>query len=532
MRTSIFGKFSVIFTVIIILTSVFSCILMYNFVENYTVDSRREDIRAAIDDLEIMYIQYLVSYSNGVTESGEWSSVQAKEDCDDKLNRFKERMQFYFKQLDSHIYFSKDDGRLLFSYPYLPNINTLTNAEYLSKNIYLNLLKVNESGEDVYYFSKKQQFFTGAMENISVDSEGFSEIKGDFYGLYSSEDTPRFTVSKIVYFQYPDSLNSVEYGKITFCSSMVPVEKAKTTILNYFILITVITIIAELVVLLAITKKITKPITKVEKMTKDLAKGNYRGKIQNTSHDEIGVLIDSYNNLADALDSLDKMRSDFIAAVSHELRTPMTTIRGFVDAMLDGVIPPDRQQHYLTVIKEEIIRMNALVNDLLDMARLQSGAVQLDLQKYDIVSIIYNIVSKLEPIITEKDINIVYDIDCEKNIVITDKASIERVLINLIQNSVKFTPVGGTITLGLRQSEGLSYVSVADNGIGIKEDELQYIFERFYKADKSRGLDKKGTGLGLAITKSIIDAHGQTITVESKLGEGTKFTFTLQGKER
>lgn len=199
--------------------------------------------------------------------------------------------------------------------------------------------------------------------------------------------------------------------------------------------------------------------------------------------------------------------------------------------MIDGVIPPTRQAHYLNVIKEEIIRMNGLVNDLLDMTRLQSGAVQLDIQSHDIIQIIRGVVTKLEPIIKEKDINIMYHFSCDSCHVATDRASIERVLINLIQNAVKFTSNGGKIVLSVKRNDNNVLVSVADNGIGIASEELPFVFERFYKADKSRGLDKKGTGLGLAITKSIIEAHGQTIKVVSKINEGTKFTFTLQRKD-
>lgn len=531
MKTSIFGKFSVLFTIIIVLSSILSCVLMYNFVEKYAVDSRREDIYIAIDDLEVMFIQYMVSYNNGVTESGEWSSDSAREDCEDKLKRFSERIQFYYKQLDADIYVSQDDGKLLFSYPYLPNVDTLVAAEYLPKDVYTKLISVNEEGEVAYYFGEKQQFFTGNMEDVVVDENGFSENMGDFYGLYANREAEFFTVSKILHFTYPDTQSAVQAGKITFCSSLDYVNEARSTVLRYFIISTIIAIAAELIVILTVTRRITQPIREVEHLTKDLAKGNYKGKIEKSSNDEIGGLIDSYNNLAIELAALEKMRNDFIAAVSHELRTPMTTIRGFVDGMLDGVIPPEKQEHYLTVIKEEIIRMNALVNDLLDMARLQSGAVQLDIQHHDIVNIIHGIVAKLEPIITEKDINIVYNINYDKCIIFADKPSIERVLINLIQNAVKFTPSGGIITLSIRKSGHLVYVSVEDNGVGIAAEELPFIFERFYKIDKSRGLDKKGTGLGLAITKSIIDAHEQTIKVTSKLGEGTKFTFTLQGKD-
>ena len=309
---------------------------------------------------------------------------------------------------------------------------------------------------------------------------------------------------------------------------MPEITKTRSNIISYYLIATVISVALELIALFIITKEITEPIRELEKMTKQMAAGNFKVKIQSRSNDEVGELVNSYNAMAEALGNLDMMRNDFIASISHELRTPMTSIGGFIDGILDGVIPAEKQEHYLQIVKEEIARMNALVNDLLNMARLQSGKVELDLLPCSLEELLRNTALKLKPIIDEKEIQIVFDIKTKNCEVLVDKPSIERVLINLIQNAVKFTNPGGTVTLH-SEPDGKNKVriTVEDTGSGIAREEIPFIFEKFYKTDKSRGLDKKGTGLGLAIVKNILSAHGQEIHVESTVGKGSRFIFTL-----
>jgi len=216
--------------------------------------------------------------------------------------------------------------------------------------------------------------------------------------------------------------------------------------------------------------------------------------------------------------------------VSHELRTPMTSIKGFIEGILDNVIPQEKHREYLEIVRNEVARLNRLVNNLLDLAKLESGEIKLIYSNFNINELIRRCIIKLENLITEKGLEVMADFD-EDTLVSADIDSIERVLINLIHNAVKFTPEGGIIGVNTEIRNDKVIVSVADSGIGIEKEDLDRIWERFYKVDKSRSLDTIGTGLGLSIVRNIINEHGEEIWVESELGKGTTFHFTLKKAE-
>ena len=247
-----------------------------------------------------------------------------------------------------------------------------------------------------------------------------------------------------------------------------------------------------------------------------------------SSRDEIGQLAQSFDQMAVALQNIEEMRRDFIANVSHELRTPMTSIRGFIEGILDGTIPPERQSYYLTIVRDETDRLNRLVNNLLDLARMEAGELELRPRVVNINEIIRVCIIKLENLITSKQIQVEANFDDENVFVSADPDAIERVIYNLVHNAIKFTPEGGSIAIGTVRKKDTVEISVKDTGIGIDPNDMDMIWDRFYKADKSRSKDKVGTGLGLAIVKNIINEHNQQIWVESEPGKGTKFTFTLR----
>ena len=225
------------------------------------------------------------------------------------------------------------------------------------------------------------------------------------------------------------------------------------------------------------------------------------------------------------------MRRDFVANVSHELKTPMTNISGYIAGILDETIPPEKHKHYLSIVMEETYRLNRLVNDLLDLAKMESGEMRLNYQVFDINELIRRCVIKLENMLVKKDLEVEADFAQEETPVNADKDAIERVFINLLHNAVKFTPEGGKITIRTVLKKDRVIVSITDTGVGIEKEELSVIWDRFHKADKSRGKDKTGTGLGLAIVKNIINEHNQEVHVESELGKGSTFSFTLSRVE-
>ena len=235
----------------------------------------------------------------------------------------------------------------------------------------------------------------------------------------------------------------------------------------------------------------------------------------------------AFNDMAFHIEKAEDIRNNFISDVSHELRTPMTTIGGFVDGILDGTIPKDRQSDYLVIVKDEIARLSALTNSFLDVTRNSSGKQKLEMTNFDINETIRRTLFNFEQRICEKSLEVDVVFETESCVVKADKDEITRVLTNLIENAIKFTNEGGIlrISTGSRQHE--VFVSVYNTGCGIAEEDRKLIFERFYKADKSRSLNREGTGIGLFIVKEIINRHGGNISVKSVEGEYAEFIFTL-----
>ena len=237
--------------------------------------------------------------------------------------------------------------------------------------------------------------------------------------------------------------------------------------------------------------------------------------------------------MADSIEQLETMRRSFVANVSHDLRTPMTTIGGFVQGILDGTIPPEKQNQYLTIVLDETKRLSRLVNELLDISKMEQGSFTLELRDFNINEMIRLSVIKLEKRITEKNIQLSVSFQTEDQWVTADKDHIQRVLTNLMDNAIKFTQEGGFIDIRTGKTDrNKVFVSIQNSGIGIAHEDLAHVFDRFYKTDKSRSLDKNGTGLGLYIAKSIIKEHGETIWAESEPDEFTRFNFTLKPAEK
>lgn len=519
-KQSILKKFCVFIIVAVIATSLISGTIMYHYTTKYMTESKSEDIKKAVDDVSILFSQMYTTYINNIDELGNWVSEDGQNEFEKYYVNLLDRLELYNNLLSVYGFITESDGSIFLSYPLLPNMTDRADTagrEYMDAQI-TSKLSLNNGK---YYFKNNKQYYTGSDSEYVINT-------GDFYGLYSDQEVSYLSITQSIAYTYPGASEAINKGTITLSIPVPEITKTRSNIISYFLIATVISVALELIALFIITKEITEPIRELEKMTKQMAAGNFKVKIQSRSNDEVGELVNSYNAMAEALGNLDMMRNDFIASISHELRTPMTSIGGFIDGILDGVIPAEKQEHYLQIVKEEIARMNALVNDLLNMARLQSGKVELDLLPCSLEELLRNTASKLKPIIDEKEIQIVFDIKTKNCEVLVDRPSIERVLINLIQNAVKFTNPGGTVTLH-SEPDGKNKVriTVEDTGSGIAREEIPFIFEKFYKADKSRGLDKKGTGLGLAIVKNILSAHGQEIHVESTVGKGSRFIFTL-----
>lgn len=519
-KPSILKTFCIFIIIAVVFSSLISGFIMYFYTTRYTTESKSDDIKKAVDDINTLYSRMYTSYINNLDESGNWVSKEGREEYQNYYLEVIDRLELYHNLLNITAFVTESDGSIFLSYPLLPNMTGLSETsgrEFMSSDITDKLLY--ENGD--YFFRESDQYYTGSAYDYVIDS-------GDFHGLYSNHKDKYLSITQSIAYVYPGMTEAINKGTITLSIPVPEITKARSNVINYYVIATFISVLLETIALILITKEITNPIRALQSMTEQVSLGNFKGKIHSTSKDELGQLINSYNSMAEALQNLDSLRNDFIASVSHELRTPMTSIRGFIDGILDGVIPPEKHNYYLQIVKEEINRMNVLVNDLMNMARLQSGKVELDMLPCKVDDLLYNTALKLEPIIDEKQLNLEFDLKTKNCEVLIDKPSIERVLINLIQNATKFTQSGGTITIqSFFAEDDKIQIIVEDTGSGISPEELPFIFEKFYKVDKSRGLDKKGMGLGLPIVKSILAAHNQSIKAESTLGSGSRFIFTL-----
>ncbi|MFD6510949.1 MULTISPECIES: envelope stress sensor histidine kinase HitS [unclassified Bacillus (in: firmicutes)] len=258
-----------------------------------------------------------------------------------------------------------------------------------------------------------------------------------------------------------------------------------------------------------------------------IAKGDFSVKIRNEEKydGEIGVLVKSINDMTEELNAMEKMRQEFVSNVSHEIQSPLTSIKGFARALQEDNLSDEKRKHYLTIIETESTRLSKLSQNLLKLTLLESEEYVPERVTYRLDQQLKQIVLNSEPLWAEKEIEL--DLDLEKVHITADQESMSQVWINLIHNSIKFTPSSGTITIQLKEHEELVEVRIHDNGIGISEEQKQHVFERFYKADSSRNRAHGGSGLGLAIVKKVVDLHQGEIKVKSTEGNGAEFIVRI-----
>ena len=281
------------------------------------------------------------------------------------------------------------------------------------------------------------------------------------------------------------------------------------------------------------SRRIAKPIKEINKIVLDIASGDFSRRIKSDS-DEIGQLASSFNYMADSLERLERTRGRFVSDISHELRTPMTSISGFIGGILDGTIPKEKQDEYLKIAYDESVRLTKLANDMLEMTKMQSAEYKLDVSEFDINELIRVCIIQLGQKIDDKNLEIDAQFENEKMLVLADKDAIKRVIINVLDNAVKFSYNNTKIIIQTKNINKHANISIGNFGEGIDANELDNVFDRFYKTDKSRSDDKKGAGLGMSFAKNIINLHKQKIwvkSIEAKEGSGakyTQFTFTLE----
>lgn len=486
MFRSIFSKLIVIFISILLIGFTITGIMLYYLLSNFVTSDKVDTLSKSGDEIK--------SYIVNVYFQDQNNAIYVK--------HLKDILYSYSVNTKSFIWVVNKSGYIMAYEPTKPDTDAF-------------MERLKDNNGNIHLPDEKQ------YKDVMNTDKTIIKTGGDFYGLFKDTGVSWLTVEKPLIYK-----GSV-VGAVYLHTQIPEVNKLSKSVLKLFLASVGISVFISIIFIYLFSLRISKPLKEINNAARIIAGGKFQQRLNITSNDEIGELAESFNHMVAGLEKLEEMRRGFIANVSHELRTPMTSIRGFIGGILDGTIPDEKHEYYLGIVRDEINRLNRLVNDLLDLARIEAGEMNFKFIDFDINELIRRSIIKLEGQIVSKEINVEADFEEDETIVSADQDSIERVIINLLHNAIKFTPEEGKISISTSLKKDKVLITIEDNGIGIDKNEIGMIWDRFYKSDKSRSKDKTGTGLGLSIVKNIINEHGQNISVESDHGKGTKFIFTL-----
>jgi len=483
MFKSVFTKYMTTFTLIILFSFLVLILVVSSMITNYSIETKRHTMESGAE----MAANSLDAYIKTSLIKDSYSVVK------NHRTDIYENLQTIDNFADSTVYVIDHDGTLLCS----SESNIIKNG-FLSAEIIENILA---DSENAYSISK----INGVFDELRLNF---------FYELKSEQG------STIVMVSSPD------IGDPVFTTKVIK------TIISVSLWI----FLAALISVYFISERIVEPLRQISTAAQNFAKGKFETRVKVSGRDEVATLADAFNNMADSLGRLEEMRSSFLANVSHDLRTPMTTISGFVDGIIDGTIPEEKRSYYLAIISSEVRRLSRLVSSLLQLSRLEAGDTKYKMIDFNLSEKARQILISFETKIDGKKLEIEFN-NNQDIFVNADTDAIHQVIYNLTDNAIKFTPEGGTIsiTLSVRTIEKRTkkaLFTIKNSGPGIPPEEIPFLFDRFYKSDRSRGLDKTGTGLGLYIVKTTLINHGEDIKVTSEPGKSTEFNFTLPISEK
>ena len=330
---------------------------------------------------------------------------------------------------------------------------------------------------------------------------------------------------EVVYAALPLKYNDKISGVIMVFSPFTEVNKLLKEAILTIITVVIIVVMIGTLAILRVSINISDPIKEISDYAKQIGKGQNVPDIEIETGDEIQMLADSFNEMKKEILATEQMRKEIVANVSHELRTPLTSIIGVITGILDGVIPKEEEDKYLSIAYEEANRLKELTKDIVDVAKLESGNMKLNKENFVLNDLVHDVYIELEDMVKEKNLDFILE-ERDKDILINaDKARIRQVLINILNNSVKFTDKG-SITLVIEKANEKAKITVKDTGIGIQKDKIAYLFNKFYTAN-DYGSATSGAGLGLNIVKTIIDMHKGEVNIESEVNKGTTVTVVL-----
>lgn len=410
-------------------------------------------------------------------------------------NRMEEFVSAFSENIDACILVTDVDGKIVMSHN---DVRLQANVDGTSTTLAKDILD---------YVIRNGQYY------------GKTDLGGYFGEKYGVAGVPIVVTNE----------NGVEttIGAAFAASSLAAVTGFQAEVIKMFFLAGIAAFMVAFGVTWLYSYRMTRPLRTMCDATKSFAMGDFSVRVPVFSDDEVGELAKAFNQMAETLANSESMNRNFIANVSHELKTPMTTISGFIDGIIDGTIPPEKEQYYLGIVSTEVKRLSRLVKTMLDLSRIDSGKMVLRRARFDISNTIFVALLSFESKIDEKKIEIRGLEDSQPIFVDGDPDMIHQVLYNLLENAVKFTNVNGYIEIHAVEETERVTVSIRNSGPGISPDDVKMIFDRFYKTDKSRSQDKNGMGLGLYIVKTMVQLHGGEIHVESVENEYTLFEFWI-----
>lgn len=469
MFKSIFSKLMSTYFVIILITIIVLGMLISTFVKNYTFNRRTEELQREATELN----QYIEMYAVG--NISEWS------------------LYSYFKLADRYknttIWVVDATGHIWLSYSSSDEDKDKWKEQQLTVEEFIQVLK----GKNITKVGKFGERFPVPVLTVGVPLKMDDKVRGAIF-IHS------------------------------------PVEEIKGAMREIYINIwwaAFISIAISVALLYIISRIISKPLIEMNHISREFAMGNFNSRVEVTTRDEIGQLAVNFNAMADSLEKLEDMRRSFVANVSHELRSPLTSIRGYIQGVLDKTFSPEDQDKYLGIALDETYRLNRLINELLDLSQIESGQFPLNMDILDINEQIRRILISQEERINKGGMDVEIDFMDERCMVQGDPDRIQQVVYNLLDNAIKYNREEGTLHIKTWRHQDKVFVKIQDEGPGIPKNDIVHIWERFYQVDKSRSPKRGGTGLGLSIVKKIIEEHGESIWVNSEEGEGTAFIFSL-----
>lgn len=466
LRHSLFDKIFISFLVAFIV--LFTVLVFYStsVTKSMLVEERTEVLN---NEAFMIADQTIISYMQGIYT----------------LEEMQDALHYYSEALDASIWVADKKG-IIYAYASAPN----------------------------HPANPKNIFLIDPDFNI-YDAQSFN---GTFYDTFKAD---------VISVAIPILTNNEPNGMLFVHSSVPQLQNLQSKIVQLIYVPFLMMIIISFLLLGIVSGKIMRPIKKINAVAEEYSTGNFESKIDVHSNDEIGQLATTLEYMASELSKLDEYRRGFISNISHDFRSPLTSIKGYVEAMQEGIIPYEKQDRYLAIIADETQRLTKLTSSLLELNDYDSYGIWLLFKDFDVIDLVLSAINTFEGKCIKKGVAIRLNNHTEDSVVHADKTKIQQVIYNLIDNAIKFTPEGKSIYITLTEKNEKIFISIKDEGVGIPKESLNRIWVRFYKADSSRGKDRQGTGLGLAITKEIIKAHNENINVVSTEGVGSEFTFSL-----